>query len=179
MSKTIYANRSQLKLITYALSALLGGYLYFNRNPKRKIPQGENLVSPADGTIQIIQGNRIEIFIGITDVHYQRTPYYGVISYIEDVDATYNIIEMDSPLGHIVIERYAGKLARTVKTFLKIEDDVEKGQVLGKIILGSHCTIIIPPGMNIIVKEGQHLRAGETIVAVSWQIDCNYKMRRR
>jgi len=59
-------------LLTASGIALVSFYFYFNRNPDRIIQPG--IVSPADGTIKIINNNRIEIFIDLTDVHYQRAP---------------------------------------------------------------------------------------------------------
>ncbi len=148
------------------LTFLALGYLYFNRNPPRTIPEGNNVVSPADGTITDITKNRIEIFIGITDVHYQRSPFEGqIINIIED-NPSYNLIEMNTPLGYTVIERWGGELARTVITYVEKGQYVKKGDIIGRIILGSHASITIPPYLNILVRSNQHVLAGETIIAI-------------
>lgn len=98
--------------------ALLGGYLYwryiwFFRNPPRSAPPGENLVSPADGTvvyvnlvqpgedvISIKQGVKakaedilkedleetkvlIGIFMSPFSVHYNRAPLSGRVEFIK------------------------------------------------------------------------------------------------
>ena len=152
------------KIYTLGLRTLITGILYFNRNPYRTIPAGNSVVSPADGTIVDIVNNRIEIFIGITDIHYQRAPYSGIITNIIEAKE-YNLIEMDTPLGYITVERWAGKLAKTVLTNVKIGDIVNKGNVIGRILLGSHTAITIPPYLTLKVVKGQHVIAGETIIA--------------
>lgn len=150
---------------SYIIPTVLLGYLYFNRNPPRNIPLGNNIVSPADGTIQSIKDNRIDIFINLLDVHIQRVPFEGQITNIISDTSLYNVIELDTKLGHITIERWAGELARTVTTSVKPNQYVNKGDIIGRILLGSHTSITIPPNLIIKVKPYQHITAGETIIA--------------
>lgn len=154
-----------MKVISYIIPIFLG-YLYFNRNPFRNIPIGDTIVSPADGTVQSIQSNRIDIFINITDVHYQRAPFQGQITNIISPTPEYNVIELETKLGHVTIERWAGEIAKTITTYVKIGDYVNKGDVIGRILLGSHTSITIPPFLSIKVKPYQHVIAGETIIAI-------------
>lgn len=154
-----------MKLLSYIIPTIFLGYLYFNRNPSRNIPLGDNLVSPADGTIQSIKDNRIDIFISITDVHYQRAPQNGQITNIIQDNPLYNIIELETKLGYITIERWAGELARTIITYVKPNQYIEKGDIIGRILLGSHTSITIPPYLTIKVESYQHVIAGETIIA--------------
>ena len=158
-----------MKILSYVIPTILLGIIYFNRNPQRNIPIGDNIVSPADGTIQNISNNNIEIFIDITDVHYQRSPADGEVINITNLPniqkPMYNVIELSTPFGHIWIERWAGELARTVTTIVKPYQYVKKGDTIGRILLGSHVSITIPPYLEIKVKPYQHLTAGETIIA--------------
>lgn len=153
------------KLLSYIIPAIFLSYLYFNRKPVRIITPGYNLVSPADGTIIDIKDNRIEIFIGITDIHEQRAPQSGQITNIIQDSPLYNMIELETKLGRVTIERWAGDIARTVTTSVKLGQYVEKGQIIGHILLGSHTAITISPYLSIKVIEGQHVLAGETILA--------------
>lgn len=153
------------KLLNDLTGVAIFAYLYFNRNPERNIPIGNNIVSPADGTIVSIIGNRIEVFLSLFDVHYQRAPFEGYITKIIEDSSSYNVIELDTPLGYITIERWAGKIARTITTFVKVGNHVKKGEVIGRILLGSHTAVTIPPHLSIKVIEGQHVLAGETIIA--------------
>lgn len=153
------------KIYTYLLEATVLGWLFFNRNPNRTITSGNNIVSPADGTVSDITGNKIEIFIGLTDVHYQRIPADGTVIHIMDMNKEYNLIELDTSFGVITIERWAGEIAKTVTTDVKVGDSLNKGDTIGRIVLGSHTSITISPGLTIKVKPGQHVFAGETIIA--------------
>lgn len=153
------------KILITGLRSLLFGYMYFNRNPYRTIPNGDNIVSPADGTIVDIQNNRVEIFIGITDIHYQRAPQSGTVTNIIGTTKEYNLIEIDTPLGYVTVERWSGMLAKTVQTNVELGDIVNKGNVIGRILLGSHTAITVPPYLTLKVVKGQHVIAGETIIA--------------
>lgn len=143
---------------------LLGGVLYFNRNPERAIPSGENVVSPADGTITSINDTKIDIFIGLSDVHYQRSPYSGTIIESESTPS-YNRLKISSDIGLIIVERWGGLIARSVRTFVTIWSEVSKGQIIGRILLGSHASITLPQHVIISAKVGDHVIAGETIIA--------------
>jgi len=145
-------------------SLLFGGWLYFNRNPVRIIPYGNNIVSPADGTITSIKDNKIDIFIGLFDVHYQRAPYSGIIIESESTPS-YNRLEMVTDIGFITVERWGGILARSVRTFVTKWSEVSKGQIIGRILLGSHASITLPQNVMISVKVGAHVLAGETIIS--------------
>lgn len=160
------------KILIYGIGTLIIGYLFFNRSPSRNITPGDNIISPADGTIQSIKDNRIDIFINLQDVHVQRAPFQGQITNIYNStmlsiqdNPMYNVIELETKLGHITIERWAGELARTVTTDVKLNQYVDKGQILGRILLGSHTSITIPPYLSIKVKPYQHVLAGETVIA--------------
>jgi len=143
---------------------LFGGWLYFNRNPERVIPSGNNIVSPADGIITSINDTKIDIFIGLFDVHYQRSPYSGISSESESTP-DYNRLEIYSDIGFIIVERWGGLLARSVQTFVTLWSEVSKGQIIGRILLGSHASITLPQHVIISAKVGDHVIAGETIIA--------------
>lgn len=149
-------NRSTKILSASLLLGLTSFYIYFNRNPYREIQAG--IVSPADGIIESIQNNRIDIFIGITDVHIQRSPISGTITDIQNYpDENRNIIIIDN----LTVERRGGILARSVTTQVNIGDYVEKGQIIGKIMLGSHAAVY--PIYNPKVSVADHILAGQTL----------------
>lgn len=155
---------SYLIIISGLSIALVAFYTYFNRNAERTIPKGKNITAPADGTVTCIDDNKIEIFIGLTDVHFQRIPYDGVIKKIKEC-SDINTTTLSTELGDILIERRSGAIARTIRTFIKVGDKVKKGDIFGRILLGSHASITIPSQFKIKVKVGDHILAGETILA--------------
>jgi phosphatidylserine decarboxylase len=162
MSKT---KAISLSIISLVIIGLIIFYVYFNRNPKRKIAAGDNFVAISDGIIQQIQGNRIDVFIRLTDVHYQRTPCEGKIISIENQDNYFDKIVLQSDYGNVIMERRGGVLARSLVTNIKPGQIVEKGMEYGRIKLGSHSSITLPERANIIVKTGDELKAGETVIA--------------
>src|ERR1700743_2183744 len=67
-------------------------FLWFFRDPHRRIPQDDNLVvSPGDGKvdecewIDTQQGSklRVSIFLSVFDVHVNRTPIAGTVTGVE------------------------------------------------------------------------------------------------
>jgi len=163
------------KIYYYGLGTLILGYIYFNRNPIRYIPSSNSVVvSPVDGTITKILNNKIDIHIGITDVHIQRAPYNGTIIDIYG-DSSGHYIILNNPIyGDFIIERKGVPLINNVVTFVKKGDIINKGDIIGKITFGSFCSVQLPlipyyttvQPMNIVVREGQHLLAGESIIAI-------------
>ena len=168
--KKIDSQSTKYVLLTIGSLLVFGkGYKYFNRNPNRTIPSGNNFVAPADGIVESIERDnrgyiKIQIFIGLTDVHYQRSPFFGSVVNITG-NSSCNKIELSTIFGNTTIERWSGILARTVVTKVKVGDIVGKGDIIGRILLGSHCSITIPKSMTISVCVGDHLLAGETVVA--------------
>lgn len=160
--------KTKTRLIIVGFTIVLG-YSYFNRNPIRYIPINDNIiVSPVDGTITKISNNKIDIHIGITDVHYQRAPYNGTIIDIYGDSSGHYIVLNNSMYGDFIIERHGVPLINNVVTFVKKGDIVNKGDIIGKITFGSFCSIQLPliPSMNIVVREGQHISAGEGVIAI-------------
>jgi phosphatidylserine decarboxylase len=165
----------------------------FFRDPDRSPPPGEGLIlSPADGRLMEIRetkgngaaepGTRLSIFMSPLDVHVNRSP---VRCTVEDVEykkgrfiAAYkesasenneqNALTMVDPRGRrLRVVQIAGVLARRIVCKVKRGDDLEAGQRFGIIMFGSRVDVYLPPGANLEVNEGQHVKGGETILARS------------
>ena len=67
-------------------------------------------------------------------------------------------------MGKIKVIQVAGFLARRVESFVKKNEELLKGQKIGKILLGSH-VVLIMPDLHLLVKKGDKVVAGETIIA--------------
>ncbi|MDQ5886380.1 MAG: phosphatidylserine decarboxylase [Patescibacteria group bacterium] len=205
----------KLPVISLILLVLLGIILIFwkfifLRNPKRNIPQAENIiVSPADGKViailefkdkqvQLYKGDHrylglintltsdvstdgyiISIFMSPMDVHHNRTPINGEVISVQHHDGKFlpvNSLEagLVNEKSEIIIRgdtitlkmiQIAGFLARRVITHVKTGERVERGQVIGLINLGSQVTLIVPSNIQINIKQGDRVVAGETILA--------------
>ncbi len=165
---------------------------FFFRNPVRQVPTETNiLVAPADGTVVAIdslenhpfiggKAVRVSIFLSIFDVHLNRTPAAGVIDYVkynpgqflaayEDKASEVNEqteIGMTDRAGHkLVFKQIAGIIARRIVCRLKAEQPVTLGERFGMIRFGSRTDLIYPTAYETRVTKGQHVTAGETVMA--------------
>ena len=59
----------------------------------------------------------------------------------------------------------AGRAARRIRNTIAVADSVTKGQVYGRILLGSQVVVIIPQSIPLITTIGQRIIDGETILA--------------
>lgn len=124
-------------------------------------------------------GYIISIFMSPLDVHYNRSPIAGKIQSV--VHSTGKFLPVNTFKAGLINEKseilitgdgitikmiqIAGFLARRIITNVKPKDTVEKGQVVGLINLGSQVTLVLPKSVQIIIAKGDHVVAGETILA--------------
>jgi phosphatidylserine decarboxylase len=119
----------------------------------------------------------LAIFMSAIDVHVNRTPIEGHITKIIYVKGSYhmanklalqnerNILIIDGE-SRMVLIQIAGKFVRRIQCFVKEGDYLEKGDRIGRIVLGSQVVVILPRSYEITVEKGDHVKAGETIIAL-------------
>ncbi len=119
----------------------------------------------------------IAIFMNVIDVHVNRSPIEGIITRIIYAEGSNhmatelalenerNILIIDGKSRMIVIQ-IAGKFARRIQCFVQEGDTLKKGERIGRIVLGSQVVIIIPCTYEVTVEEGDHVKAGESIIAL-------------
>jgi phosphatidylserine decarboxylase len=162
--------------------------LYFFRNPRRTIPTAPGLVvSPADGRImEIVEepldgtvGRRISIFLAIWNVHVQRAPvagrvadvvyrpgrFYAAMRSAASRENEQNIIYLHAPAGRIVFKQIAGAIARRVICWKGEGEEVARGELMGLIRFGSRVDVWMPLEARVVVKRGDHVKGGESILA--------------
>src|SRR5579862_1423934 len=163
-------------------------YLWFFRDPKRKIPTGDGLiVSPADGVvtetarIETAEGprQRISIFLSVFDVHVNRSPIAGEITSVRYQTGKFlnamnqecadrneqNIVTVRGEGMEIVFKQIAGLIARRIIFNQREGDRIERGQRVGLIKFGSRTDIILPAEAEIRVKTGERVKGGSSIIA--------------
>jgi phosphatidylserine decarboxylase len=161
---------------------------YFFRDPQRTIPSGPGIiVSPADGhVLEIVEelldgypGCRITIFLAIWDVHVQRAPvagriadvvyrpgrFYAAMLAAASRENEQNIIYIHSPQGTVVFKQIAGAIARRVICWKEEGSEVALGERVGLIRFGSRVDIWLPPQTEVLVRRGQKVKGGESILA--------------
>jgi phosphatidylserine decarboxylase len=172
-----------------AILIFLGVFIfYFFRDPERAIPSDRGaVVSPADGHIVEIRdeeldskmGHRVSIFLSIWDVHVQRAPVGGRISGVifrpgrfyaalrssASRENQQNIIYIETPGGMLVFKQIAGAIARRVLCWKHEGQIVALGERVGMIRFGSRVDIWLPMEAEVVVRRGQKVRGGESILA--------------
>jgi phosphatidylserine decarboxylase len=161
---------------------------YFFRDPEREIPSDPDaVVSPADGHVVAIldemldstMGHRISIFLSIWDVHIQRAPvagriadvvyrpgrFYAAFRSAASHENEQNIIYIHTPQGQLVFKQIAGAIARRVLCWKRKGESVARGERMGMIRFGSRVDVWLPMAAEVVVKQGQMVKGGESILA--------------
>ena len=165
--------------------------LAFFRDPDRTVPADPNLiVAAADGTVMDIveldesqvlktRTRRVGIFLSIFDVHTNRVPIDCRIIYRQHreglcLDARRPECSeknesmtwaFQSPRVTIVVRQITGVIARRIVAWANVGDELKKGQRFGMIRFGSRTELYLPLNAEVLVKIGDHVLAGSTIIA--------------
>ena len=169
---------------------LLGGFfLWFFRDPERRIPDGPGVVvSPADGKVTHVSRfavdgqskSRISIFLNVFDVHVNRSPISGMIAAqtyqkgkfgnamsAGSSDANeQNIVTVKGDGQTVVFKQIAGLLARRIVFKPRTGDKLERGQRVGLIKFGSRVDVVLDESVDVQVKVGDRVAGGSSILGV-------------
>ena len=167
--------------------------LWFFRNPKRNIIIDDNVIlSPADGKIldikevnenEFFKDDRIKIsiFLSITNIHVTRFPISGRIIYNKYHPGKYllawhpksseknertSVVISNNSFGNILYRQIAGAVARRIINYAKTNLEVIQGEDSGFIKFGSRVDIFLPLNSDILVKKGQNVKGGITILSI-------------
>jgi len=170
---------------------LLCGVTQFFRYPNRPlIPEKNQIISPADGTICAIDNYkeenilkkdtlRVSIFMSPLNVHINWIPIGGKITFLKHKKGKFNAAFKDKASEEnerfstvteledgrkILTNQIAGALARRVLNYLKIGQIVETGEEMGFIRLGSRVDIYLPTDTKLSIKIGDSVRGRETVI---------------
>ncbi len=173
------------------LIGLLGFVLYFFRDPERVAPTEDGIaVAPADGQIVAIE-DRIEnevivqrmicvsIFLSVFDVHVNRSPIAGRVTYSEGRKGKYlDARNPDSARENaqrlwiiegegvkVAVRQITGAIARRIVPWARVGDELPRGGKFGMIRFGSRTEVYLPEGSKILVRVGESVRGGLTPIA--------------
>ena len=168
--------------------------LYFFRDPERtaSVPcTSQTVLTPADGRIVKIQRMDekdsplgeptvlISIFMSVFNVHVNRIPTAGIVRGIHYYPGKFFSANLDKASEQnernsiiletegarlIVVTQIAGLIARRIVCWLKKDDKVSSGQRFGLIRFGSRLDVFLPGDSQVIVHNGQRVKAGQTII---------------
>lgn len=164
---------------------------WFFRDPDRDTHAGNTeWISPADGrVVEIYESDHpftgkctvVGVFMSPLDVHVNRMPFDGTISYVEYIPGkklmAFNpkasmenerfIMGFETVSGRGMTVQIAGFLARRIVCSRVAGETLVRGERFGMIKLGSKVDLYLPGGMVPAVLAGQKVRAGETVIGVS------------
>lgn len=168
---------------------------YFFRDPDRvTTTRGGLIVSPADGTVQLIdhavppielemgdkERSRVCVFMNVFNVHVNRVPIDGEITKISYRPGSFFNASLDKASEFnermslrlkttedqdIAFVQIAGLVARRIKCDVVEGQMVRAGERFGLIRFGSRVDIYLPEGVEPMVCVGQIAVAAETIIA--------------
>ena len=164
---------------------------FFFRDPDRNVPADPNaVVAAADGVVKDISEveeteilktkmRRVGIFLSVFDVHTNRAPINGRILYRQhheglcldarSADCSEKNEAMtwvfENPRATILVRQLTGAIARRIVAWTDVGDQVAKGERFGMIRFGSRTEVYLPLAANVLVKVGDHVAGGSTIIA--------------
>lgn len=166
--------------------------LQFFRNPIFDISRNDNQVlAPADGKVVVIEETteteylrdrrkQVSIFMSPVNVHVNRMPVGGVISYFKYHPGKYlvawhpksstenertTVVAKMKNGTEILFRQVAGALARRIKWYVKEGQPLQQGDEFGFIKFGSRVDIFLPLSARVVVKPGDITRGGRTVIA--------------
>ncbi len=183
---TVYYLAGGLSLV------ILVAFASFFRIPHREFITGDShIIAPADGRVVVIEETfekeyfsdkriQVSIFMSPANVHVNRTPVSGVVTYqkyhpgkylvawhpksSEKNERNTVVIEHDETGLEILVRQIAGKLARKIRWYLNEGDEVEQNAELGFIKFGSRVDMFLPLGTKIDVQLNQKVKGGITVI---------------
>ena len=168
---------------------------YFFRDPERyPIKDDSYLVSPADGIVSLIstvrgpkelnmennEYQRVSVFMNVFNCHVNRVPVSGKIDEIfykpgKFIDASLdkasednerNLIKYSNNSGkNFAIVQIAGLVARRIICEVKQGQNLNQGDRIGIIRFGSRVDLYFDNDYKLLVREGQTVVAGESLLA--------------
>ncbi len=168
---------------------------YFFRDPERVTPNvADVVVSPADGTVQMItqtmapaelgmgkqKFTRVSIFMSVFNVHVNRAPAEGKITkavYVPGkfLNATLDKASKDNERQLLAMKTVSGKdicfvqiaglVARRIVCDAAVGQTYKAGERFGMIRFGSRLDVYLPEGVEPQVAVGQTMVAGESVIA--------------
>jgi len=167
----------------------------FFRDPQRSVDPDENtIVSAADGVVTHVvevdepevlktKCRRVGVFLSVFDVHVNRAPIAGRVSYTNHFPGTYpgpyldarhpEISKFNEALtwafegekATVVVRQITGAIARRIVPWAKLGDMVAKGFRFGMIRFGSFTEVYLPIDAEVMVKVGDRVKGATTVIA--------------
>ena len=171
--------------------ALILYTLAFFRDPNRSDPSDQRaVVAAADGTVADIEEidekeflkartKRVGIFLSSFDVHTNRAPVAGRVAFQQFHKGHFfdarrpECSEKNEAMtwafqnarATIVVRQLTGAIARRIVGWAKVGDELKRGDRFGMIRFGSRTEVYLPLDAEILVKVGDHVKGGASVIA--------------
>jgi phosphatidylserine decarboxylase len=126
----------------------------------------------------------IVIEMNLRNVHVQRAPITGEVICVQHFKGKFknalygkgrdqlvnanekNLIVIQNADESVAVIQVAGTLARRIKSNVHVGSEIEQGDKIGFIALGSQVVLVIPESRELKVKVGDRLTDGESVIAI-------------
>lgn len=160
---------------------------HFYSDPERIGPPGNTILAPADGLVTSanVRGGVCYLVIALSfwDMHVQRSPTSGKVlsvqahgdDFMDGEGREFAFLrEKSCPVqkrvligtdaGQFAVRLITSLAARRIEIWVQEGDQVERGQRIGRILLGSTVVLELPATMTLLVHEGDRVWAGQTVL---------------
>jgi phosphatidylserine decarboxylase len=163
----------------------------FFRDPDRPVPAGDDVVvAAADGVVADIveieedevlktRCQRVGIFLSVFDVHVNKAPIAGKITYRQHHPGVYLDARnpecsiknealtwaIEGAKATLVVRQITGAIARRIVPWSQVGDQIEKGFRFGMIRFGSRTEVYLPLTATVEVKVGDRVAGAQSVIA--------------
>ncbi|MCD9189583.1 MAG: phosphatidylserine decarboxylase [Pyrinomonadaceae bacterium] len=183
-----------LLFLTFGSFVFIGGIVlfvllavfmaYFFRDPQRTVPnEADAVISAADGRVTRVEdrenGKFVSVFLSPLDVHINRAPISGKIVKVDYIKGKKNpatsdeaslinernALTIEGEKMTVIVTQIAGIVARRIVCWSKLGDKLAVGDKFGLIKFSSRTDLLIPKNVEVLVKVGDRVVGGETVIA--------------
>jgi phosphatidylserine decarboxylase len=138
-----------------------------------------DIVEIDEGEVLKSKTRRVGIFLSVFNVHTNRAPIDGRVTYRayrkglfldarrpecseKNESMTWAFA---NPRATIVVRQLTGAIARRIVGWAKVGDELKRGERFGMIRFGSRTEVYLPLTASIVVKVGDRVAGGLTVIA--------------
>lgn len=161
---------------------------HFYSDPERVASPGDSVLAPADGLVTSAEVRDgvcyLVIALSFWDMHVQRSPASGRLLSVqshgddfmdgegrefaflrEKTCPVQKRLAISTDAGPVAVRLITSVAARRIETWVREGEEVERGQRIGRILLGSTVVLELPVATKLLVRIGDRVWAGETAIA--------------
>jgi phosphatidylserine decarboxylase len=103
----------------------------------------------------------------IAHVEYRKGKFINAMGDDSSDENEQNIVSVEGDGQVLIFKQIAGLLARRIVFTKKVGDMVARGERIGLIKFGSRCDVIFPATAEVVVKVGDKVAGGSSVLAIA------------